>query len=173
MFSDLTYKVVALSEVIQLDPNECIDWAIEMIELGYDTPNLLMLSSFNKSASYFEIIPYLKSAIQELGMKMKNGDGGVISYSYYYIKEISLGKRIRLNLAELYAFCQQRDYEGIIYDFYLLHWAWDEIDYEDLHPNHYWEGVNKENIERTVVKVANEWLEENKQHYMQNSLKMN
>ena len=167
MISDLTYKVVALSEVIQLDPNECIDWAIEMLELGYETPNLLMLAGCDKTTSYFEVKPYLENATKELGLKMKNGDDGVISYASYFIKEISEGRKVRLNLAELYKFCQQRDYEGIIYDFYLLHWAWDQIDYDVTNQNHYWEGTNKENIEQTAVKVANDWLNENKKHYIQ------
>ena len=166
MISDLTYKVVALHEVIQLDPNECVDWAIQMLELGYETPNLLMLAGSCKSTSYFEIKSLLENAIQELGLKMKSGDQGVISYSYYFIKEISLGKNVRLNLTELYEFCKQRDYEGIIYDFYLLYWAWDQIDYDDTNQNHYWEGTNKKNIETTVINVANEWLNKNKGHYM-------
>ena len=169
MLSDLTYKVVALSEVVQLDPNECVYWAIEMLELGYETPNLLMLAGCEKSTSYFEIKPYLESAIKEIGLKLKNGDDGVISYSYYFIKEISYGIKVRSNLAELYTFCQQRDYEGIVYDFYLLYWAWDQIDYDDRNHNHYWEGTNKENIERTVVKVAVNWLNEYNEHYTQST----
>ena len=43
MISDLTYKVVTLSEVVQLDPKEFIDWAVEMLEFGYETPNVLGL----------------------------------------------------------------------------------------------------------------------------------
>jgi hypothetical protein len=172
MISELTYKVVALSEVIQLDPNECVDWAIEMLEFGYETPNLLMLAGCDKSASYFEIKPYLENAAKELGLQMKIGDDAVISYSYYFIREISLGKKVRSNLAELNNFCQQRDYEGIVYDFYLLFWAWDQIDYDDTNQNHYWEGTNKENIESTVVKIANDWLKENKEHYIQQGVKM-
>lgn len=170
MISDLTYKVVALSEVIQLDPNECVDWAIEMFEYGYETPNLLMLAGCDKSTSYFEFKPYLENAAKELGLQMKNGDAGVISYSYYFIKEITKRKNVRSNLTELYKFCQQRDYEGIVYDFYLLYWAWDQIDYDDTNQNHYWEGTNKENIENTVIKVVNDWLKENKIHYIQQGI---
>jgi hypothetical protein len=170
MVSELTYKVVALSEIIQLDPKECVDWAVEMLELGHETPNLLMLAGFNKSTSYFEIKPYLESATEELGLKMRTGESGVISYAYYFIREITARKRIRQNLSELYEFCKQRDYEGIIYDFYLLYWAWDQIDYDDTNQNHYWEGTNKENIEDIVVKVANEWIVKNKEHYIQYSV---
>lgn len=172
MISNLTYKVVALSEIIQLDPNECVDWAIEMLELGHKNPNLLMLAGCRKPTSYFEVKPYLEMATKELGLKMKNGDEGIISYSSYFIKEISEGRKIRLNLAKLYKFCQQINYEGIIYDFYLLHWAWDQIDYDDTNQNHYWEGTNKDNIEKVVVKVAKHWLTENKVHYIQPAIKL-
>ena len=170
MISDLTYKVVALSEVTQLDQNECINWAMEMLELGYESPSLLILSACDKSSSYFEIKSYLEDAVNELGFKIKTGDSGVISYSYYFINEISLKRNVRSNLTELYRFCQQRDYEGIIHEFYLLYWAWDQIEYDDTNDNHYWAGMNKGSIKDTVIRIANSWKIENKEHYIQHTI---
>lgn len=171
--SQLTYKVVAISEIIQGDVQDCVDWAIVMLQLGHETPNLLMLSATSKSASYFEVRPYLEDAIRELGLEMKSGNGAIISYACYYVCQISKSEDVRSNLKKLYEFCQQRDYEDLVYDFYLLHWAWDQIDHDDSNFNHYWEGANKNNIKKIVKEVAITWLFENKHHFRQNPLERN
>jgi len=51
--SPLTYKVVAYQSVSDYDMDECVDWAIEMIELGYDTENLIILAGLTKPVNYF------------------------------------------------------------------------------------------------------------------------
>ena len=38
--SELTYKIVAFPEIQQADTNESIDWAVEMMEHGYNSPTL-------------------------------------------------------------------------------------------------------------------------------------
>jgi hypothetical protein len=168
MLSSLTYKIVAFSEVDQLNADDCLDWATEMLTLGYETPNLLMLASFNKPTSYFEVEPYVKDAIRELKLRPQSGESGILSYVSYHVQQIADGKDVKQNLAELYSFCQDRDYEKSVYDFYLLYWAWDQTRYDDQpNSNHYWEGATKENIEETVVAVAKDWIVKNEKHYAQ------
>ncbi len=111
MLSDLTYKVVAFPDIQQIDPNETIDWAIEMMALGYESPTLYMLASFTKPTNYFEVINYVKDSVRELGLEMKTGDQATLSFASYYVQQIAKGKRVKENLAELYWFCQRRDYE--------------------------------------------------------------
>lgn len=60
----------------------------------------------------------------------------------------------------IYAFCQSKDYEKQIFDFYLLHWAWSDFDYGEKY-THYWDNANKENIEKIVIEVAKKWVIEN------------
>ncbi|CAG5082415.1 hypothetical protein [Parvicella tangerina] len=165
--SALTYKVVAFSELQEVDTNECIDWANEMIELGYDSPSLYMLAATEKPTNYFEIIDYLKSTVQELGLEMKTGDAATLSYASYYVEQIAEEKDIRENLTFLYKFCQIRDYEELVNDFYMLYWAWDQLDYADDNNNHYWPGITRQNIKETVIKVANDWIAMNKKYYAQ------
>lgn len=168
--SELTYKIVAFSEIQQVDTNESIDWAIEMMELGYESPTLYMLASFNKPTNYFEVIDYVTDTVKELGLELKSGDDAVLSYASYYVYQIAKGQKVRENLTELYKFCQMRDYEDLVYDFYLLYWAWDDLDYEDNEYNHYWDEARRANIEQIVVDEAKKWIEKNKKHYAQNSI---
>lgn len=57
--SELTYKIVAYPEIQQVDTNESIDWAIEMMELGSENMTLYMLASFNKPTNFCEVIDYV------------------------------------------------------------------------------------------------------------------
>jgi hypothetical protein len=168
--SELTYKIVAFPEIQQVNTNESIDWAIEMISLGYESPTLFMLASFVKPTNYFEVIDYIKNSVKELGLKMKTGDEATISFASYYVHQIAKGKSIRENLTELYKFCQMRNYDDLIYNFYLLFWAWDDLDYEDLEHNHYWDGARRSNMEQIVVAEARKWIEINKKYYAQKGM---
>jgi len=163
----LTYKIVTLPYIQQIDVNESIDWAIEMIELGYESLTLYMLSSFSKPANYFEIIKYVTETVDELGLTLKDGEEAILSYAGYYVYQIAKGHKVRENLTEIYTFCQSRNYEGLIYDFHLLHWAWDQLDYEDSKFNHYWSGATRANIETIVIEESKKWLKKNEMHFAQ------
>ena len=165
--SELTYKVVAFSEIQQVDTNDGIDWAIEMLELGYESRTLGMLASIKKPANDFEVIDYVKNAVEELGLKLRNGDDAILSYASYYVNQIVREENIRENLNKLYKFCKSKDYEDLVYDFYLLYWAWDDLDYEDTGNNHYWDGARRNNIGRIVVDEAKKWVEKNRKRYAQ------
>ena len=158
--SALTAKVLAYKEVPDFDMNEVIDWALDMLNLGYDTPNLLITSSLSEIDNYFEKAHYFEKACQELGFAPLVGETGIISYSSFFIKKIALDEQVRTNLAEVYAFCQTKDYADSIYDFYLLYWAWDDFDYGDRYSN-YWLAATPETVEHLVVEVAKNWLAKN------------
>jgi hypothetical protein len=61
--SDLTYKVVAFAEIPDFNTDECVDWAFEMVALGYDTPSLLILAGLNRPSSYFQTIEYFNKTL--------------------------------------------------------------------------------------------------------------
>lgn len=164
--SSLTYQVVAYSEVPNFNMDTCIDWAIEMLSLGHETPSLLILAGLSKPTNYFETVDYLKAALDELNLKIKTGNEGVLSYSTYFIEQIAKGLNVKSNLASMYSYSQSRDYEKNIFDFYLLYWAWDDLDYGN-EVQSYWPDAVKENIETIVISTADKWVRENQKHYVQ------
>jgi hypothetical protein len=166
MISDLTYKVVAYSDLTNINGDDCVDWAIEMLQSGYDTPSLLILAGLTKPTNQFEIRDYLKNALSELKLDEKTGDDATLSYSSYYISKISRAEEVKRNLGMIYEFCLARDYEKIIFDFYRLYWAWGDLDYgNDYQP--YWPDAYKNNIEQIVIETAKKWVLENEKHYAQ------
>ncbi len=70
------------------------------------------------------------------------------------------------NLTAVYKYSQLKDYEKAIYDFYLLYWAWDDLEYGN-EIQEYWPDANKNNIESIVIKTADSWLKENRNRYAQ------
>lgn len=164
--SDLTYKVVAFPEIPDFNTDECVQWALEMVFLGYETPSLLMLAGLTTPTNYFQTIEYLKDALSELGLQTKKGPEAIISYSSYYIKKIAASEAVKENLYKVYKLSQGMRYEEPIYDFSLLYWAWGDLDYGNEYQG-YWEGATKDNIEAIVVETAKKWLEQNMEHYAQ------
>jgi hypothetical protein len=169
MISELTYKVVAYSDLTTLNGDDCVDWAIEMLQLGHETPSLLILAGLTKPTNQFEVRDYLKRALSELELDEKTGDDATLSYSSYYITKIAKGEDVRRNLGMVYEFCKAKDYEKVIYDFYLLYWAWDDLDYGNEYQA-YWENADKSNIEQIVIETAKKWAAENQKHYAQQQL---
>jgi hypothetical protein len=163
IFSDLTYKIVAFQDINEIQSDEIIQWAIEMIELGYRSENLFMLASFEKKSNFYEIENYLKKTLIELNLTPKKDKEAYVSYSYYYVLKISENKNVKENLAELYKYCQKWNYEENIYDFYLLYWAWNDFDY--FSHSSYWYEATKENIQSLVIDKAKVWIEDNKSYF--------
>lgn len=163
--SALTYKIVAYSAIPNFNTDECVDWAVEMVELVYETENLLILAGLIKPTNYFENVHYLQHAISELNLQVKTGDEGIISYSSYYVREIAQSIKIKVNLNALSNYVVAVDYHPSIYDFYSLYQAWNEL--TDLGEQWYWDGATTDNIEEIVRNTANQWLVKNERYYRQ------
>ncbi|MCD6013536.1 MAG: hypothetical protein K0Q79_3398 [Flavipsychrobacter sp.] len=157
VISDLTYKIVAFSVIEDFKMDESVDWAIEMLRLGYETPSLLIVAGLTKPVIRIEGEEYLKAALKELNIKQQTGDNAIVCYSYYCMQKIAVLDNIRMNLQDLFSLNIYNDYPRSIYDFYLLYWAWDDFDYGSDW-QHYWESATKENIQDIIVEKAKEWL---------------
>lgn len=137
--------------------DDCVDWAYEMMQLGYDTPSLLLLASTAKPTGYFETQNSLRLALKELGLCEKVGEEAIISYSSFYVKRIFSKKGIKESLAPLSELYHASEYGGLIVDFFVLHNAWEDLDFGAEY-QWYWEGATRENISHIVVEEAGKWL---------------
>lgn len=159
-FSDLTYKIVAFSEIENFNSDDCIDWAYEMLLLEHYSESLLILAGISKPSQYFEVKEYLKKALNELNIKALDKEDAILSYSTYYIKKISESENIEQNLKLIHTFCQDNDDNSNIFDFSMLYWAWDDFKYGEEY-SHYWENANRHNINQIIIEVAKNWLSKN------------
>ncbi|MCO6164244.1 hypothetical protein [Flavobacterium sp. NRK F7] len=160
-FSDLTYKIVAFSEIENFNSDDCIDWAYEMLLLEYHSENLLILAGISKPSQFFEVKEYLKKTLQELNIKILGKDDAILSYSTYYIKKIAASENIEQNLKLIHTFCQDNDNTTIVFDFSRLYWAWDDFKNGEEY-THYWENANRHTIRQIIIEFAKDWLSKNK-----------
>ena len=156
--TDLTYKIAAYKEIDNFNTDDCVDWALELLSQGIETPNLLILASLSKPTNHFETIPYLVETLNELGIETLKGENAIVSYCYYYINQIRNDCEVKSNLYKVCQFCIDHNYDKKVYDFYLLYWAWNDFDYGES-ITHYWDNADKNNINTIVIKTASDWIE--------------
>lgn len=168
MLSNLTYKVVTYGSMSRLVADDAVNWASEMLDLEYSAPTLYILASIEKGTPFYEVEPYLKQSITELGLDQKRGVDALISNCRFYVNEIAEQRSIRTNVKTLCDICIEEDYADDIYDFYRLNFAWSDYEHDSNYPfNHYWEGANAKNIGRICIEEAEKWLEKYEHRYEQ------
>lgn len=139
-----------------------IDWAINLIENGIETDNILMLASFSKPVDSVEIKPYVSSVLADLDLEEKEGDAAVLALIHFYLTEILNDKSIRGCLSTIYGFfiekdCFNNDDKFGLKPFYLLYHGWCEL--EDIGANYYFEGADLNNIEEVTKEQAQIWID--------------
>jgi hypothetical protein len=155
--SNLTNKILAYKEISVFDMNDAIDWAVDMLKLGYETPSLLILAGISKPTNFYESEDYLKNALKELNLNVLEREDAVFKYCTYYIEKMAKGENVKDNLSHIYNIANTIDDNKKIYDFYLLYWAWGDFDYgQEYSP--YWGKSNPSNIQQVVIDEANKWL---------------
>lgn len=162
MVSDLTYKVLGFRNDATFTMNEAVDWAVEMMRLGYNGENLHILAGLTKPINFFEGREYLEKTLQEIGLKQAIGADATLGYAVYHIKQIAKGVSATNNLSAICSYLNYNEYGELFSDFYLLYWEWDEINHGNPY-REYWPEATAENIEITTIEMAQRWLSENSQ----------
>ena len=173
MLSKYTYKVVGYGYVSRLTSDEVIDWALDMLDLNYIDNSLYILASISKGSPFYEVEPYLAKAIENLGLKRRENNEAILSYSRFYVNEIVNGNNIRLNIKTLSDITIHEGYIDELMVFYNLNFSWLDLEYDPNHQSsHYYEKVvNLSNIEKCCIMESKKWLELYLKSYVQNDCK--
>lgn len=158
--SDLTSRILAYKELQDFSIDQAVDWAGEMLCLGYETPSILILAGISKPANFFETEKYLLESLKELGIKLPEKHEAILGYCKYLIAQISRSISVKANLYALHKVAISIDEHNSIFDFYLFYWAWDDLDYGQI-CQEYVPEATKDNIEELLINRAIEWLNDN------------
>ncbi|WP_316751720.1 hypothetical protein [Pedobacter gandavensis] len=158
--SELTNKMLAYQHIIDFNTDQAVDWAVEMLLLGYETPSLLILAGISKPTNFFESEKILLASFNELGIVLPEKLDAIAGYCRTFIEKIAISINIKGNLNDLYSAGLTFDYEELIFDFYLFYWAWGDLDYGETYQDYVPEAT-KDNIEELVSKKAIDWLKNN------------
>jgi len=139
-----------------------VDWAIDLIQQGTETDDILILASFSKPVDSAEIKPYLNAVLTNLGFEEKTGDETVLALIRHHLLEILNESDIRKHLDSLYDLflekdCFHNDNRFGLRPFYLLYHGWIEL--EDIGVNDYFEGANLNSIENVLKEQAQIWID--------------
>ena len=158
--SDLTSRMLAYQHLRDFNMDEAVDWATEMLMLDYESSSLAILAGLTKPTNFFEAETYLLASLNELNITLPEKHESIVGYCRTYIEKLAKSVDVKSNLEGLYSIGQSFDYEEPIFDFFLLYWAWEDLDYRDTY-THYVQDVTKDNIETVVIRKAVEWLKMN------------
>ena len=139
-----------------------VDWAIDLIERGLETDNVLMLASFSKPVNSVEIRPYVSGVLADLDIEEKEGDEAVQALVQYYLTNILNNISIRDNLTLIHNLFIEKDFfqredQFELIPFYLLYHGWSEL--EEIGANYYFEGADLDNIETVIKEQAQKWID--------------
>ena len=155
--SKLTNTIIAYNDFEDFKYDIIIDWAIELLEENISTDTIQIVAGLQKPINVFEARKYIETILKDIDIPEYSKDKRIFLYSEKYVRNIADGIDIRTNLGKLSRICTSLDYEKIVYDFSLLYWAWDDLDYQDF--QYYYPNANRDNIEAISKNVAIEWLQ--------------
>lgn len=140
-----------------------VDWAMELLDKGNESENVLILASFSKPVDSYEIKPYLSSVLREFQIEDKTGDEAVLALIKFHLNEIVNNIAIKENLYAIYDIFLEKDYlnedkYGLM-PFYLLYHGWEGL--LSIGINCYFEGADLDNIRDVLRQQAEIWLEKN------------
>jgi hypothetical protein len=139
------------------DAEDCVQWAGDAVCEGHDTPSLWILAGLLPPLNPFEVRDYATRALQELDIAIPSGSDAVSAFARDLIAEIiTAPARMQAHLARLCSLCMAQDYQRDIYDFYLLRWAYDDLQREPS--QFYWPGADRSNIRDIVLEKCRTWL---------------
>lgn len=157
-YPDSTYLILTYKEFKNsFLYDNVIDWAVEMLEYGYETENLMILAAISKPTNSFECKLYLQKALEELNLRTIEGADANIAVQWVLLNKIARGEKVRSNLILLTNELGY-DVDEPIYDFQLLSWAWTELEY-DSHQYYIDTDVKLEDMEGLTIATAQEFIE--------------
>lgn len=140
-----TARILADKALRQTCGQECVDWAISMLEQGRDGHYLRMLAGTSPPFNHFEVADYRDRSLRELGITDISDSAAITTYAAERLRlalagEVDLASTLR-TIKDLYV---GADYLRDIYDFYLLYFAYTDLQESEF--QWYWPDATRENI---------------------------
>jgi len=144
-----TYRILK-EKACNADINESwAEWAIEMMQVGYEAISLYQLAGISKPFNQFELQDLTKEVLEDLKLDYSDKRKTTKNYVYYLINSnINKPDNYFGILKELTEIYYELDMDREFQNFSLLYWAKDDLIYENY--QHYWEGANRSNIDKII-----------------------
>jgi len=154
-----TYRILK-EKACNADINESwAEWAIEMMQVGYEAISLYQLAGISKPFNQFELQDLTKEVLDDLQLDYSDKRKTTKNYVYYLIySNINKPDNYFEVLKELTDIYYELDMDREFQNFALLYWAKEDLIYENF--QHYWEGANRSNIDKIIIEQFEIYISE-------------
>jgi len=144
-----TYKILK-EKACNADIDESwADWAIEMMQLGYEAESLYQLAGISKPFNQFELQDLTNKVLNDLQLDYSDKQKTIKKYIYFLLKSnLENTDKYYEVLKEFRDIYYELDLESEFQDLALLYWAKDDLIYDEN--QHYWDGANRTNIDKII-----------------------
>lgn len=154
-----TYKFLALKYFNFSVDERWSDWAVNMMQAGFDTESLPMLALLEKPYNQFELKELTDKIFHELGLDYTDKDFVITRYVHYMLDEAIAGRRKLVStLRELRNLHYELNDVWLL-DFYLLSFAKEDL--TGYGSTMYWNGATQTNIDDIIISQFKKWKLEN------------
>jgi len=155
-----TYRVL-MKKAFNEDVDEMwVEWALEMIQAGYESDNLYILAGITRPYHQFELQRLLDKVLADLDLDYEDRSLMIRNYIYYIISvALNEPSNYLSTLREIKDICIALDMEQQYMDFYLLYFAKDDLNESEV--QWYWDGADRTNIDLIIRKVFEDYLDRN------------
>jgi hypothetical protein len=152
-----TAEILARRALQKACGGECVDWAIAMLERGYDSRSLRILAGTDPPFNHFELAELRDKALDDIGAS-REPENALTTFAAEILRSGLAGER-RLWEAVVHVkdLCIEADYARELYPFYLLAFAAEDLEHEPV--QWYWEGADRSNIDRIIREQARIFVE--------------
>ena len=144
-----TSRILAFKTLNRNIDSSFVDWAVEMLEAGYETEHLVILAGESKPFNQFHMHDLVDKVLSELEISYSDREKIIKQYACYLIGCYRNGEvKISDVLKELKEIYIELNFAPYLKEFYLLHFATEDLKAgeEQL----YWEGATRENLKSII-----------------------
>ena len=152
-----TIEILARRKLERSCGQECVDWAIGMLERGFESRSLLLLAGMTPPLHHFEIRDLRDRALEEMGLPEHHIEDPVIAYVVAMVSAaLSDVGALRETFATVARLAMETGYPNELMPFYLLNEADEDLRHRDI--QFYWPDANRANIGRIMLEEAERFV---------------
>jgi len=144
-----TYKILK-EKAYNADIDESwADWAIEMMQVGYEAESLYQLAGISKPFNQFELQDLTNKVLNDLQLNYSDKQKTIKNYIYFLLKSnLENTDKYYEVLKEFKDIYYELNMESEFQDLALLYWAKEDLIYDEN--QHYWDRANRTNIDKII-----------------------
>jgi hypothetical protein len=160
-----TYEVQAKYTLGLQVLQDWVDWASEAIVAGYDSQSLRILAGLQPPFDDQEINRLSNRTFSELSIIPLKKENCIPYYIALILRQTSTSKLTQKEaLVKLKDLCLATNYEKLLMDFYLLHYALSDLEIYEYQG--YWKGADRKNIAKIIDDYFQNWLKNQGQNVL-------